>query len=218
MIEEDVDKDGSESESESETPVVTAKRLSKRTKSLVYIGQAVAIAAVASYGAIKPTGEQQAKVGYSTVAKSIGELQQYVRAHDKEVIAMRDSFAKEADDAVDSCKAEVHAIQMYVAGYLLALNQGKGSVSKANLERREELLRSVLEKASKGSQAKPDPKPIQSSVYVGAPSHDTAFATKPPITIVPAPEPAPVQQRQHMQRPAMKSLPKSLDSLMKKAK
>jgi len=82
---------------------------------------AVATAAMAVYGAIRPEEEahragRQAAAGYEELAKRVAELQAWANASRAEM-----------DKSAGICKAEVAAIQSYVAGYLLALSRSPAS-------------------------------------------------------------------------------------------
>jgi len=97
-------------------------------RTLTKYALAVAIAAMAVYGAIRPEEEarratRQVAAGYEEMAKRVGELQRWADAS-------REAMATSSG----ACKAEVQAIQSYVAGYLLALGRtapSGGSTSTA---------------------------------------------------------------------------------------
>lgn len=77
----------------------------------------LAIAGAAAWGAVKPEAEAQRAIaqntfGYQEMSKSVADLQKWVSAN-----RIRTKRAEM------SCKAEVAAIQAYVAGYLLALSR-----------------------------------------------------------------------------------------------
>ena len=78
---------------------------------------AIAVAAVAVYGAVKP--EEKARqaivantVSHKALAKKVDELQAWVKAN-------RESAA----GASETCQAKVEALTSFVSGYLTALNR-----------------------------------------------------------------------------------------------
>lgn len=139
----------------------------KMLRRFIYVGQAIAIAAVAAYGAVRPTGEREARVGYSETAQHIATLQAYVLANDKAMKQLEKKIERQTRSAAGRCKAEVQSIRMYVTGYLLALSRN-GHRSQAEQRKTDEALQKLLKGAAKESgvtkAAPPPPAPAPKPV------------------------------------------------------
>lgn len=157
-----------------------------RLRKFIYVGQAIAIAAVAAYGAVRPTGEREARVGYSETAQHIAALQAYVLANDKALLQIGQAIEQKTDAASAQCKAEVQSIRMYVTGYLMALSR-TGRQPPAARAKMDKALTKLLERA------------------VGQP---TADDPPPALRRHSMPVPAQLQQAQMQQRPVAKRRPK----------
>jgi len=90
------------------------------------VGQAVAVAGVAAYGAARPTGEVEARDGFQEMREHVVKLQQYATANDKDLKALHTALTVGVSNASGECRAEVQSIRMYVTGYLLALSRVGG--------------------------------------------------------------------------------------------
>lgn len=168
-----------------EEDLAALKPSPKRLKKFIYVGQAIAIAAVAAYGAARPTGEREARVGYSESARQITTLQAYVMQNEREMDSLKKEIEQQTRAAAGRCKAEVQSIRMYVTGYLLALSR-TGNRTRVERDKTDEALQELLSKATKGA-------PLEKPQATAAPS---------------APASAPVGL------PKLRKPPASLDAVM----
>lgn len=136
-----------------------------RLKKIVIIVQAITVAVMAAYGATRSTGEDGARVGYSEMSKHLTALQVYAKVNDKEIVALRKELVKANSEASLQCKAEVHAIRLYVTGYLLALSNRSPLINRRQDKKTKEALRILLKQstkaAKKSNKIKALPAPIQ---------------------------------------------------------
>ena len=124
---------------------------SRRLKKMVIIVQAITVAVMATYGATRSTGEDGAKAGYSEMSKHLTALQTYAKANDKEIIDLRKELVRANSEASLQCKAEVHAIRLYVTGYLLALSNRSPLINRRQDRRTKEALQILLRQSAKAA-------------------------------------------------------------------
>jgi len=132
----------------------TAQKLGKGAMTL-------AVAAVATYGALKP--EEVARqaitantVSHKALAKKVDELQVWVKSN-----------RETATSAAESCQAKVEALTSFVSGYLTALNRPTNERRRGTVSTPSEVK--ALVKALSGGGAK-RPKPVQRALPKLAPA------------------------------------------------
>lgn len=134
-----------------------------RFKKWVAVIQAIAVAIVAAYGATRSTGETDARVGYNEMTKHLVALQAYAKANDKEIEALRREISKSNTEVSMQCKAEVHAIRLYVTGYLLALSNRSPIINKREDRKTKAALRILLKQSASNGDVSKNGKVLQRS-------------------------------------------------------
>jgi hypothetical protein len=118
-----------------------------RLRKFIKLGQAVAIAAVAAYGALRPTGGTEAAGGYQEMAGLVRDLQAYTKANDKDLAALRNYIKEGLQHVSEASASDVNSIRLYMTGYLMGLARAAGSTDRRQVD---EALAQLLKQAAEG--------------------------------------------------------------------
>ena len=137
-----------------------------RFKKWIVVIQAITVAIVAAYGATRSTGETDARIGYNETTKHLRTLQSYAKANDKEIEALRREITKANNEVSMHCKAEVHAIRLYVTGYLLALSNRSPIINRREDRKTKAALRVLLKQSAANGVKPSDIKILRKSIMI----------------------------------------------------